>query len=136
VTETRTVSPTPVTKPQPPRKFVKDPILNQVLNEVTAAPPSSPYGGQSVVDMMGGDFEKIGQISDEFKSDLRDIMSESVNHNTNSPSYVPAAEEPVASPPDTSNVISRMFNKDFRAILKKSKEPGMGSGAPGMIQNW
>lgn len=123
--------PTPAlkTNPQPTqkkviKKYVKDPLLNQILNETTPGLPQTPYG-TSLVDLSGGGFDKVG-VSDEFKNDMRQLMSESVDETGEI-----SQEPPQPSP------IPNLFNKNFKAILDKSKQKGIGGGGfSNVLQGW
>jgi hypothetical protein len=113
-----------VQQKKPIKKFVKDPILNQILNETTPGLPQTPYGS-SIVDLDSGGFEKIGGMSEEFRTEMRTLMGEGIN-----------SEEIVNETQPLPNV-QNLFNKDFKSILNKSKEKGGGGNSfSGIIQNW
>lgn len=101
----------PKQSPPPPKKlktYVKDPVLNQILNETTPGLPSTSYVDSGVPIP---NFSKVG-VSDDFMGEMRQILNES-----ESPQPQMMQEEVVQSDgPD----LSKLFNKDFSAILKKS----------------
>lgn len=115
--------PTPQSNTQnrPLKKFTKDPILNQILNETTPGLPQTPYGGNGVSVVPESAFNKVG-VSDDFMGEMRQIMNENTDH----------MEQPQST--STGNDISRLFNKNFSAILKKSKEK-TGGNMSGIIQS-
>jgi hypothetical protein len=98
-------------QPQPPKKlktYVKDPVLNQILNETTPGLPSTSYVDSGVPIP---NFSKVG-VSDDFMGEMRQILNES-----ESPQPQMMQEEVESTDgPD----LSKLFNKDFSAILKKS----------------
>lgn len=136
VTETSSVTNRPITNKvlgttppavkKPIKTYAKDPILNQILNETTPGLPQSPYGVPPVD--LGQSFDKIG-VSDEFMGEMNNILNENVTHFQQQPA--PTPEVSSADPTD----LSRLFNKNFKAILNKSKEKS-GGNFSGIIQNW
>ncbi len=124
--ETRPQQVSPQKKPM--KKFTSNPILNQILNETTPGLPSTQYGAGPSVDLEGAGFSSVGSgISDGFNEEIRQIMNESVTQEIQA--------EPVES--SVPNPLANLFNKDFGAILRKSKEKGLGSAnASSIIQNW
>jgi hypothetical protein len=113
-----------ISQPKQTKQYVKNPILNQILNETTPGLPQTPYGGSVLADIEGGTFDKLN-VSDEFASEMRGILNEEVEEHR---------EEPSSNGPD----LNKLFNKPFKAILDKSKKKsggGFGSSAVSM-QNW
>jgi hypothetical protein len=110
--------------PQPKviKRYAKDPKLNAILNETTPGLPTTPYGQGIPIGMP--DFEKVG-VSDEFMGEMREILSE----GSDQPQEV--VEEAPAGPD-----LSKLFNKNFKAILDKSKGKTGGGLGTSMIQNW
>ena len=114
--------------PKPIKRYAKDPMLNAILNETTPGLPQTPYG-QTGVPLP--DFQQIG-VSEEFMGEMKELMNENV-----SPVSVPIQQMETESVEEPSQDLSRLFNKNFKAILNKSKERGANSGNfPGLIQNW
>jgi hypothetical protein len=106
------------TTKKPIKNYVKNPILNQILNETTPGLPQGDF--DSGVPLPH--FDKIGNIQ------------ESVTPVTHQPSY---KMEEMHEEVSTGTDISRLFNKNFKAILDKSKEKGANSGNySGLVQNW
>jgi hypothetical protein len=114
--------------PRPMKKYSSNPVLNQILNETTPGLPSMSEG-IPLPGLENGGFEKIGGgVSDEFKAEMRQLMSEGVEM----PEPIQEQVEE-SSGPD----LSKLFNKDFKAILNKSKERGVGGGNfSNIIQEW
>jgi len=116
-----------ITQPRQVKKYVKDPRLNAVLNETTPGLPSTPYGNQGV---QLPNFDKIGGVSEEFKSE----MQETLHEDTSIHQSVPEVVEGV--PTSSGQVdLSKMFNKPFKAILEASKR-GHNGGMSGVLQSW
>lgn len=116
-----------IQQPKTVKRYVKDPRLNAVLNETTPGLPSTPYGNQGVP---LPDFDKIGGVSEEFKSEMREILHEDVSI----PQPVPEVVEEAPAPSGQVD-LSKLFNKPFKAILEKSKK-GHGGGMSGVLQSW
>lgn len=121
--------PTPMSSAQPQKKvikrYTKDPMLNAILNETTPGLPQTPYVETGVP---LPNFNKIG-VSDEFKSEMREILNEATAEQQT------AQENVEESGYEPNRDVSRLFNKNFKAILNKSKE-GHNGNFSGMIQNW
>jgi hypothetical protein len=118
-------APQPIVE-KPLKKYAKDPLLNQILNETTPGLPQSPYG-TSVLAALDDDFDKLG-ISDEFAGELREVL----NENTTQPSQP-------TSPESTGTDLNKLFNKPFKQILERSKQKsggGMSSVGAVSMQNW
>ncbi len=116
--------------PQQPKKvikrYAKDPKLNAVLNETTPGLPQTPYydGGVPLPN-----FEKIGGVSEEFIGEMKEIINESVTPQS------PITEEVVEEVPSNGPDLSKLFNKNFKAILDKSKQK-TGGNFSNVLQNW
>jgi hypothetical protein len=113
---------------KPLKQYVKNPILNQILNETSPGLPQSSYG-TSVLAGLDGEFDKT-TVSDEFVGELNNILTE--QHN---PTHTP---EPTNNSPTPGLNLSKLFNKPFKAILDKSKEKSGGGGFGGAVsrQDW
>lgn len=109
------------------KRYAKDPMLNAILNETTPGLPQTQYAETGVPLPT---FDKIGNVSEEFKIEMREILNESRGQQ-------PMIEETIDSSPTTSESpdLSRLFNKNFKAILDQSKK-GHGGNFSGIIQNW
>jgi hypothetical protein len=103
-------------KPQPKvlKRYVKDPKLNAILNETTPGLPQTPYG--SGIPIGTPDFDKVG-VSDEFMGEMRQLMNEGSVTPQMEPQMV---EELPSNGPD----LSKLFNKNFKAILDQSMKKG------------
>jgi len=123
--------PAPLPQQQPQKKvikkYAKDPILNAILNETTPGLPQT--GIDTGVPLPN--FNKVG-VSQEFLGEMKDLLSES-----NVPSIQSQVEEVIEeSPmPSAGPDLSKLFNKNFKAILDQSKRGHSGNFA-GAIQNW
>jgi hypothetical protein len=103
-------------RPQPKvlKRYVKDPKINAILNETTPGLPVSPYG--SGIPIGTPDFDKVG-VSDEFMGEMRQLMNEG--------SVQPQMEtQMVEEIPSEGPDLSKLFNKNFKAILDKSMKKG------------
>lgn len=111
----------PPAQRKPLKKFASNPILNEILNETVPGLPDTLYGNQPSVDLEGAGFSTIG--------DVRHMLDESI---------ISSSEEPISEPiHNDPNPLSNLFNKNFKAILEKSKEKGLGGRNPSsVIQNW
>lgn len=122
----------PVAQPQPQKKVVKryakDPRLNAILNETTPGLPQTPYGDTGVPLPA---FDKVGGVSEEFMGEMREIMNEVA---VPQPQVV---EEVVEETPSAGPDLSKLFNKNFKAILEKSKgRTGGGGNFSNILQSW
>lgn len=117
----------PRQSPQPKviKRYVKDPRLNAVLNETTPGLPVTPYSSGVPIEVP--DFEKVG-VSKEFMGEMKELMNESAGSN-------PPLQEVIEETPVSAPNLSKLFNKNFKAILEKSKGKTGGSFS-GMLQNW
>lgn len=98
-------------KPKTMKRYVKDPKLNAILNETTPGLPQTPYG--SGIPIGTPDFNKVG-VSDEFMGEMRQLMNEGME------SEPQMSEEVPSDGPD----LSKLFNKNFKAILDQSMKRG------------
>jgi hypothetical protein len=107
------------------KKYAKDPILNAILNETTPGLPQT--GIDEGVPLP--QFSKIG-VSQDFIGEMKQILNES-----NVVPAQPEVEEIVEEVPSVGPDLSKMFNKDFKSILARSKNGHSGKYS-GIIQNW
>lgn len=123
----------PVPLPQSPqkkviRKYAKDPVLNAILNETTPGLPQT--GIDEGVPLPH--FSKVG-VSQEFIGEMKDILNES-NVVTVQPQVEQLVEE--TQPASTTGPdLSKLFNKNFKAILDQSKK-GHSGNYSSAIQSW
>jgi hypothetical protein len=118
-------TPQPIPQKRPMKRYVKDPVLNQILNETTPGLPQTTYG--SGIDLEGQGFAKIG-VSDQFMGEMKEICNGNVESSQPDEQIV---EE--SSGPD----LSKLFSKNFKAILDKSKERGnCGNFTSKALQSW
>lgn len=111
--------------PKTVKKYVKDPILNAILNETTPDFPQSEMNTGVPLP----NFEKIG-VSQEFVGEIKEILNESTD------SMLPPTGELIQeNTPTTGPDLTKLFNKDFKAILNKSKK-GHGGNFSRALQNW
>jgi hypothetical protein len=103
------------TTPKQMKHYVKDPKLNAILNETTPGLPQSPYGSGVPIEAFGN-FDKVG-VSQEFMGEMREIMNESVDSNTEH-------TEPINEIPSGTVNLNRLFNQNFKAILDESMKKG------------
>jgi len=113
-------SPT-VPQKQSIKRYAKDPKLNAILNETVPGLPSTQYG-DTVIPIP--DFNKVG-VSDGFMSEIREILTESESPNN--------IQSPITNQPAVD--LSNLFNKNFKAILDKSKKIH-GGNSTNVIQSW
>jgi hypothetical protein len=109
------------------KKYARDPILNAILNETTSGLPQT--GIDTGVPIPN--FSKVG-VSQEFIGEMKEILNES-----NAPQIEPVqhqVEEVVEEAPAGPD-LSKLFNKNFKAILDKSKK-GHSGNFSGAIQSW
>lgn len=111
------------------KKYAKDPILNAILNETTPGLPQT--GIDSGVPLPH--FNKVG-VSQEFLGEMKEILSES--------NIVPSITEPQpeeiieeSTAPSVGPDLSKLFNKNFKAILDQSKK-GHSGNFSGALQSW
>lgn len=97
--------------PKQIKQYVKDPVLNKILNETTPGLVQTTYNNTSVLDMVGGNFEKIGKNDEIYTS-----MKELVNEEVATISTVPEVNSVVESNPLAA--LSKVFNRDYRAVMK------------------
>lgn len=118
------VEPPKVSRPPTPMKrYAKNPLLNQILNETTPGLPAPIDTGVPIPS-----FQKIGSQEDfGEESHLINEGFDSLNENR------PQMEEPV-SDPNTAD-LSKLFSKNFKAILDKSKTK-QGGGFGNVLQTW
>lgn len=109
---------------KPLKKYVKDPVLNAILNETTPGLPQTPYADTGVPIP---NFEKVG-VSEKFMDEMTQILNE--NEDPQQP-----PEEPVVNTTPASTNLNNLFNKNFKAILNKSKQ-GHGGNFSNIIQSW
>lgn len=103
-----------------------NPKLNGVLAETARhyRPLPKAESGESLVSLMEGGFEKIGKhevVAAGTPATKMDFLKQMVNESVRE---TPSALDANAPVPDA---LKKIFKKDFRAILKKSKE-GAGGG--------
>jgi len=103
-----------------------NPRLNGVLAETARhyRPLPKVESGESLVSLMEGGFEKIGKhevVEAGTPATKMDFLKQMVNESVRE---VPSALDANAPVPDA---LKKIFKRDFRAILKKSKE-GAGGG--------
>ena len=120
--------PTPI---QPQKKVVKryakDPMLNAILNETTPGLPQTQYAETGVP---LPNFDKLGDVSEEFKTEMREILNEG-----REPQTVVEEISKESATPSVGPDLSKLFNKNFKAILDQSKK-GHGGSFSGAIQSW
>lgn len=111
------------------KKYAKDPILNAILNETTPGLPQT--GIDTGVPLPH--FNKVG-VSQEFLGEMKELLSES---NVSPSPVEPQVEEMVEEPPVPSAGpdLSKLFNKNFKAILDQSKK-GHSGNFSGALQSW
>jgi hypothetical protein len=103
------------------KKYTKDPVLNAILNETV---PGLPQTGNDVGVPLPN-FSKIG-VSEEFVDEMKEILNES---STTISADSETTEEP------TGTDLSKLFNKNFKAILDQSKKRH-GGNFSNVLQNW
>ena len=141
VTQPQQVRQQPV-QPKPQKRYASNPVLNQILNEITPGLPQANTG-ESVLDgVMAPMFDKIGSNesfnvieSETNESSMKQLMTEGIVTDNFIDENIPPIE-PIAPVTIPSDIKSKLFNRDFSAILKKSKNPGMSmnSGRVGMME--
>jgi hypothetical protein len=112
--------------PQPKviKRYAKDPKLNAILNETTPGLPVTPYSQGVPIGVP--DFDKVG-VSDEFMGEMRQLMNEGSD---------PQPQQEVVEERSSGPDLSKLFNKNFKAILEKSKGRTGGGLGTSVIQNW
>jgi hypothetical protein len=108
------------------KKYAKDPILNAILNETTPGLPQT--GIDEGVPLP--QFSKVG-VSKEFLGEMKEILNES-NISIDQPQTEEVVEE---IQPSVGPDLSKLFNKNFKAILDQSKR-GHSGNFSGAIQSW
>jgi len=108
------------------KRYAKDPVLNAILNETTPGIPQSDVDEGVPLP----NFSRIG-VSNEFMGEMKEILNESNIGSVPSQPEEMIEETPPSSGPD----LSKLFNKNFKAILEKSKK-GHSGNFSGAIQNW
>ena len=103
-----------------------NPRLNGVLAETARhyKPLPKAESGESLISLMEGGFEKIGKhevVTAGTPATKMDFLKQMVNESVRE---TPSALEANAPVPDA---LKKIFKKDFRAVIKKSKE-GTGGG--------
>ena len=123
-------TPPPVPQQQKPQKrYAKDPLLNAILNETTPGLPSTYDQGVPLPD-----FSKVG-VSEEFMGEMRELMTEgSVPEESYTQMPQQMAEEQYVEPTNGPD-LNKLFNKNFKAILDKSKA-GHGGSFSNVLQSW
>ncbi len=108
------------------KKYAKDPVLNAILNETT------PGLSQSVIDtgVPIPNFNKVG-VSQEFIGEMKEILNESQNTVVHDRIEETVEEIQPSVGPD----LSKLFNKNFKAILDQSKKGHAGNFSK-TIQSW
>jgi hypothetical protein len=91
-------------QPRVMKKYTNNPMLNQILNETTPGLPQTQYGS-SLVELSDGGFGQVGG----------DDQSQMINENIQYSDYQPQETAPSPAP-------LNIFNRDFKAILEKSKK--------------
>jgi phosphomevalonate kinase len=110
-----------VTQPtRPIKQYTKNPILNAVLNETTPGLPSTPYENSGVPIP---EFDKIGESNETI------IESYKLLNERNEQTTQPLSED------KPTNDLSRLFNKNFKAILDKSRK-SHGIDSSKVLQSW
>lgn len=112
----------PTPQPKVIKRYTKNPILNQILNETTPGLPQTPYADTGVP---LPSFDKIGGISEEFVGEMKQILNEESNTEHSSDEINKTEQVD----------LNKLFNKNFKAILDKSKN-GHGGGFNKMLQTW
>ena len=109
------------------KKYVKDPVLNAILNETT---PGLPQTGIDTGIPLPN-FSKVG-VSQEFIGEMKEILNESNDFKDElvQPNVVDESDTQTVGPD-----LSKLFNKNFKAILEQSKK-GHGGNFSGAIQSW
>lgn len=110
------------------KKYAKDPILNAILNETTPGLPQTGIDEGIPLPQ----FAKIG-VSQEFIGEMKDILNES-NIVSTQPQTEEVIEE-IQPTPSSGPDLSKLFNKNFKAILDQSKR-GHSGNFSGAIQSW
>jgi hypothetical protein len=109
------------------KRYAKNPMLNAILNETTPGLPQTQYVETGVP---LPNFDKIGGVSEEFKAEMREILNEGREPQTVVEEVFEEPTTPLVGPD-----LSKLFNKNFKAILDKSKK-GHGGNFSGAIQSW
>lgn len=112
--------------PKPMRQYVKNPILNKILNETTPGLAQTSYNNTSVLDMVGGNFNKTG-MNDEVYTSMKELVNEDVT--------------PMPSVSETNSVVennplaslSKVFNRDYRSVMKAIDEKKKGGISGNMM---
>lgn len=117
--------PTAVPQKKVTKRYAKDPVLNAILNETTPGLPQT--GIDTGVPLPN--FERVG-VSQEFMGEMKEILNESSNLTNVEPEEMIEQPTPSAGPD-----LSKLFNKNFKAILDQSKK-GHSGNFSGAIQSW
>lgn len=97
-----------------PKRYVKDPILNKILNETTPGLPQTMHGS-SLVELQES-FGKIGANEEIYQQSRPPEPTYIAPHLENMPvqSYTDS--------PNVPDVLKNVFKKDFRQLMKKVDE--------------
>lgn len=122
-----TIPKPPTPQPKQIKRYVKNPVLNQILNETTPGLPQSSYDQGVPLP----DFDRIGGVSEEFKDEMKQIL----NENSIQSNVVEVRPSESQSQEEGQVDLSKLFNKPFKAILEASKK-GHSGGMSKVIQSW